>query len=94
MACMRYLVLSGLLAGVLAVAGCVSSYAPTVQGPDAAPGYQKDLAACQEESTAALDKRNAKTGLAWFAAPVRAPFQVRPMIRACLRAKGYAIQGS
>ena len=91
---MRCFVLLGALAGALAVAGCVSSYAPTVQGADAAPGYQKDLAACQEESTAALDKRNAKTGLAWFASPVRNPFQVRPMIRSCLRGKGYTVQGT
>ena len=80
-----------LLVGVLGTAGCVSSYAPAVQG--AGPSYQADLAACQEQSTAAIDKRNAKTGLAWFSAPFRAPFQVRPEIRACLKAKGYALAG-
>lgn len=80
------------LAGMLAVAGCVSNYAPAVQGAEA-PGYQKDLAACQEQSTDAVDRRNAKTGLAWLSSPVRRPFQVRPEIRACLKAKGYAVAG-
>jgi len=40
-----------------------------------------------------VDKRNAKTGLAWLSSPVRRPFQVRPEIRACLKAKGYAMAG-
>jgi len=79
------------LVGVLGAAGCVSSYAPAVQG--AGPAYQADLAACQEQSTDAVDKRNAKTGLAWLSSPVRRPFQVRPEIRACLKAKGYAMAG-
>ena len=80
-----------LLAGVLGCAGCVSNYAPAVRTPGAA--YQADLAACQEQSTGALDKRAAKTGLAWLSSPFRAPFQVRPAIRACLQAKGYALAG-
>ncbi len=80
-----------LLAGALGATGCVSSYAPGVQG--AGPAYQADLAACQEQSTTAVNKRNAKTGLAWMASPVRAPFQVRPAIRECLKAKGYAVTG-
>ena len=75
----------------LGTAGCVSSYAPAVRG--AGPAYQADLAACQEQSTAAVNKRNAKTGLAWFGSPFRAPFQVRPEIRACLKAKGYVMEG-
>ena len=79
------------LLGMLGTAGCVSSYAPATRG--AGPAYQADLAACQEQSTAAVNKRNAKTGLAWFSSPIRAPFQVRPEIRACLRAKGYTLEG-
>jgi len=75
----------------LGTAGCISSYAPAVRG--AGPAYQADLAACQAQSTDAVNKRNAKTGLAWFGSPVRAPFQVRPEIRACLKAKGYTLEG-
>lgn len=79
---------------VLSAAGC-SAYAPAMQaGTDvAAPAYQADLLTCQGQSGAAVDKRNAKTGLAWFASPVRRPFQVRAEIRTCLRAKGYPVQG-
>ena len=80
-----------LLAAALGATGCVSSYAPAVQG--AGPAYQSDLAACQEQSTAAINKRNAKTGLAWLTSPVRAPLQVRLAIRECLKAKGYTITG-
>ena len=87
---MRHMVV---LAGMLAVAGCVSNYAPPLQGAQTGPAYQTDLAACQEQSTAAVDKRNAKTGLAWFASPFRQPFQVRPEIRSCLKAKGYPVLG-
>ncbi len=79
---------------VLSAAGC-SAYAPAMQaGADvSAPAYQAALLACQDQSAAAVDKRNAKTGLAWFASPVRRPFQVRAEIRTCLRAKGYPVQG-
>ena len=88
MECMKRLIL---LAGLLACAGCVSNYAPSVQVLGAA--YQTDLAACQEQSSEALDKRAAKTGLAWFSSPFRFPFQVRPAIRACLQGKGYTLAG-
>lgn len=79
---------------VLPAAGC-SGYAPAMQaGTDvSSPAYQADLSACQDQSAAAVDKRNAKTGLAWFASPVRRPFQVRAEIRTCLRTKGYPVQG-
>ena len=79
---------------LLSVAGC-SAYAPAMPaGTDvAAPAYQADLQTCQGQSAAAVDKRNARTGLAWFASPVRRPFQVRAEIRTCLRAKGYPVQG-
>lgn len=87
---MRHMVV---LAGMLAVAGCVSSYAPPLQAAQPGPAYQADLAACQEQSSTAVAKRNAKTGLAWFASPFRQPFQVRPEIRSCLKAKGYPVLG-
>ncbi len=75
---------------VFGTAGCISSYAPSVRG--AGPAYQADLATCQEQATTAVNKRNAKTGLAWFSSPFRAPFQVRPEIRDCLKAKGYTLE--
>lgn len=86
MGCMKRLV----LLSVLAVAGCYS-YEPRVATDRAAPAYQADLAACQEESVDAVNKRNAKTGLDWFSSPVRRPFQIRAAIRACVAKKGYAV---
>ena len=81
-----------ILLGVLAVAGC-SSYEPRVGTDRAAPKYQADLAACQDSSVAAVNKRNAKRGLDWFSSPVRRPFQIREAIRSCVKAKGYAVTG-
>ncbi len=80
------------LLGVLAVAGC-SGYEPRAETDRAAPKYQADLAACQQSSVDAVNKRNAKTGLAWISSPVRRPFQIREAIRSCVREKGYAVPG-
>ena len=81
---------------VLPAAGC-GAYAPALQAGAqtdvSAPAYQADLQACQTQSAVAVDKRNAKTGLAWLASPVRRPFQVRAEIRSCLKGKGYPVQG-
>ncbi len=80
------------LLSVLAVAGC-SSYEPRVETDRTAPKYQADLAACQESSVDAVNKRNAKHGLDWFSSPVRRPFQIREAIRSCVKSKGYAVTG-
>lgn len=80
------------LSGLLAVTGCYS-YEPRVDTDRTAPKYQADLAACQETSVDAVNKRNAKSGLDWFSSPVRRPFQIREAIRSCVRAKGYAVPG-
>ena len=80
------------LLGVLAVAGCYG-YEPRVETDRAAPKYQADLAACQQSSVDAVNKRNAKTGLAWLSSPVRRPFQIREAIRSCVREKGYVVPG-
>ena len=81
-----------ILLGVLAVAGC-AGYEPRVETDRSAPKYQADLAACQQSSVDAVNKRNAKTGLAWFSSPVRRPFQIREAIRSCVREKGYTVLG-
>jgi len=80
------------LLGLLAVTGCYS-YEPRVETDRAAPKYQADLAACQETSVDAVNKRNAKSGLDWFSSPMRRPFQIRAAIRSCIRGKGYAVPG-
>lgn len=80
------------LFSVLAVVGCYG-YEPRVETDRAAPKYQADLAACQESSVDAVNKRNAKHGLDWFSSPVRRPFQIREAIRSCVKSKGYAVTG-
>ncbi len=80
------------LLGMLAVTGCYN-YEPWVETDRAAPKYQADLAACQETSVDAVNKRNAKSGLDWFSSPVRRPFQIREAIRSCVKAKGYVVPG-
>ncbi|MBC7799367.1 MAG: hypothetical protein H7Z10_01990 [Gemmatimonadaceae bacterium] len=81
-----------ILFGVLAVTGCYG-YEPPVTADRTAPQYQADLAACQDESVDAVNKRNAKTGLDWFSSPVRRLFQIRAAIRECVAAKGYGATG-
>lgn len=80
------------LLGMLAVTGCYS-YEPRVETDRAVPKYRADLAACQETSVDAVNKRNAKSGLDWFSSPVRRPFQIREAIRSCVKAKGYVVHG-
>ncbi len=75
------------IAGVL-LTSC-SSYAPPMQAERRGPAYDAALAACQEAAPGAVNKRNAKTGLDWFASPIRRPFQIRAEIRACLDTKGF-----
>lgn len=78
-----------LIAMGLLVAGC--AYEPPVRDRSA-PAYQTDLSACQDSGRAAVNARNAKTGLAWFSSPVRRPFQIREAVRACMEGKGYKVE--
>jgi len=78
------------LIGLLAVGGCYH-YAPAVATQAAGPAYEDDLAACQESGVAAVNARNAKRALNWFASPATRLFQIRTAIRECVRAKGYVV---
>lgn len=78
-----------LLAGAL---GACSLDPNVAIGRDVAT-YQTDLAACRASVGETVDRENAKTGPAWFASPVRRPFQVRDGVRTCLSAKGYTVAG-
>ena len=89
---MKRVILLGALSGALAVAGCYR-YDPRAGLDAASPEYQAALAACQEESVDAVNKRNAKTGIDWVSSPVRRPFQIREAIRGCVAKKGYAVAG-
>jgi hypothetical protein len=77
-----------LLALVLApIAAC--GYEPPVQADKAKPAYAGDLESCQDSAGDTVNKRNAKTGLAWFSSPVRRWGQKRDEVRNCMAGKGY-----
>ena len=77
-------------AALLFLAGLAAcGYRPTAQTDTAAPGYQADLATCRDTAASDVNKRNAKTGLAWLASPVRRWGQIGDATGACMEAKGY-----
>ena len=78
---------------LLLTLGACGGYDPPVRVELISPSYQADLAACRAGVTAAVDRENAKTALAWVASPVRRPGQLRAGLRACLTEKGYALEG-
>ena len=84
----RFVSLLTLLALVLALA-CCGGYTPPPQTDRTTSAYRTDLAACEDSVPAEVNKRNAKTGLAWFSSPVRRPFQIGDGVRGCMAAKGY-----
>ena len=53
------------------------------------PRIKTDLDACQDQAATKVNETNAKTGLAWFASPVRRWSQIGGATRACMAAKGY-----
>ncbi len=75
------------LIALAGLAGC--GYRPVAQTNTAAPAYHTDLSACEDASATDVNKRNAKTGLAWFASPVRRWGQIGDATEACMTGKGY-----
>ncbi len=51
--------------------------------------YQTDAEACDGSVADAVNKRNAKTGLSWFASPVRRWGQIDDGVAACMQGKGW-----
>ena len=51
--------------------------------------YQADYASCDKTVPEAVNKRNAKTGLAWFASPVTRWSQIDNGVNRCMQAKGW-----
>jgi hypothetical protein len=72
---------------VLGLAAC--GYEPPAQTDRSAPAYQADLNACQDTAATDVNKRNAKTGLAWFSSPLRRWGQIEDGVQACMAGKGY-----
>ena len=82
----RILPLTALGAAAL-LAAC--GYAPPPRTDTAAPRYQADLDACETAVPAAVNRTNAKTGLAWFSSPVRRWFQIDDGVSDCMAGKGW-----
>ena len=76
-----------ILATLLLTQGC--GYAPPPRADTAAPQYEADLDKCRDDTATAVNKRNAKTGLAWFASPVTRWGQIGDGVSACMAARGY-----
>jgi len=74
------------LAG-LALAGC--GYAAPSEVDRSAPAYRADLGKCEDTAASDVNKQNAKTGLAWFASPVRRWGQIGDAVQSCMADKGY-----
>ncbi|GAC1477627.1 MAG: hypothetical protein NVS2B11_00410 [Acetobacteraceae bacterium] len=72
---------------LLALASC--GYAPSATVDTAAPTYRADQESCEDSSATDVNKRNAKTGLAWLASPVRRWGQISDGMDACMADKGY-----
>ncbi len=75
------------LALLLALAAC--GYEPPRQTNTSTPTYTADLDTCRDQSASEVNTTNAKTGLAWFASPVRRWSQIDDATRSCMAGKGY-----
>lgn len=86
---MRYL--GGMLrfAPLLPLLLTACGYTPPSPAARAMPAYQADLSACQDSAPSAVNKQNAKTGLAWLASPIRRWGQIEDGISMCMADKGY-----
>ena len=64
-------------------------YSPPPRTDTAAPAYQAAVDGCDASVSSAVDRQNAKTGLAWLASPVRRWSQIGDGVSACMAKKGY-----
>ena len=76
-----------LFASVLLLPGC--GYSPPPATDTAAPQYEADLDACRASVSKAVNARNAKTGLRWFASGVTRWPDIDEGVSACMATKGY-----
>lgn len=75
------------LACLLTLTAC--GYTPPPRVDTASPAYIADRDACESASAAAVNQRNAKTGLAWFSSPVRRWSQISDATQSCMAGHGY-----
>ncbi len=72
---------------LLGVAAC--AYHPPPQTDTASPAFIADSDTCEDTAAETVNKTNAKTGLAWFASPVRRWGQIADATQSCMAGKGY-----
>ena len=74
------------LSSLTALTACGTRPAPA----DArAAAYEADSKTCNGSVPDAVDTRNAKTGLSWFASPIRRWGQIDDGVSACMAEKGW-----
>lgn len=71
------------------LAGC--GYTPPGGTDTKADKYRTDLAACEASVPDAVDKRNAKTGLAWMTGGITRWSQIGDGKGACMAGKGWGL---
>ena len=76
-----------ILAAALLLASCSPTPPPGTEG--GSPRYLADREACDDAASTAVNKRNAKTGLSWFASPVTRWSQIGDATDACMAEKGW-----
>lgn len=76
-----------LLVPALLLVGC--GYTPPGRTDTESPRYKADLAACEGSVPGAVNRRNAKTGLAWITSPVIRWSQIGDEMNACMDGKGW-----
>lgn len=76
-----------ILSTLLVLSAC--GYTPPPRTDTAAAQYETDLDKCRDDAASAVNKRNAKTGLSWFASPVTRWGQIDDGVSACMAARGY-----
>jgi hypothetical protein len=87
MAAMMPLLSRSVLVLALAAAGCADRSA--AEADTSAPSYRADRDSCRDTAATDVNKRNAKTGLAWLSSPVRRWGQISDGVDACMAGKGY-----
>lgn len=80
-----------LIAPLLAVAAC--RYSPPSPADTGRPGYQADLAACQDSGDKEAHRLVMSTGGYFLTYPISTWMLDRREVRKCMQGKGYAANG-
>ena len=75
------------LAALLTLTACGYQAPPRVD--TTSPVYTADRDTCEDTSATAVNRQNAKTGLAWFSSPFRRWGQISDATQSCMANHGY-----